>query len=143
MRVSKGSNKKLFAIKVFKFRDKKSQQRFFLDEGSFITKKARVGAKLTASLFETVRPRTKGNSISPTNTVTRNWLYAVEGRTSHYYRDIKNTLIVNYVCLTVLKKTTIVVFHWKSFYIEETSLYWQKLSTTVITNFTNCIRTAT
>ena len=81
VRVSKGSNKNLFAIKGFKFCDLKAQQRFFLDEENSITKKARCGPKQTASLFKTIRPRTKGNSISPTKTVTRDWLYAVEGRT--------------------------------------------------------------
>ena len=39
VRVSKGSNKNLFAIKVFKFCDLKAQQRFFLDEENSITKK--------------------------------------------------------------------------------------------------------
>ena len=38
VRVSKGSNKNLFAIKVLKFCDLKSQQRFFLDKGFSITK---------------------------------------------------------------------------------------------------------
>ena len=40
VRVSKGSNKNLFAIKVFKFCDLKAQQRFFLDEEISITKKS-------------------------------------------------------------------------------------------------------
>ena len=39
VRVSKGSNKILFAIKDFKFCDLKAQQRFFLDEEISITKK--------------------------------------------------------------------------------------------------------
>ena len=80
VRVSKGSNKNLFAIKVFKFCDLKAQQRFFLDEEISITKKELAATLNRPSLFKTVRPRTKGNSISPTKTVTRDWLYAVEGR---------------------------------------------------------------
>ena len=39
VRVSKGSNKNLFAIKVYKCCDLKAQQRFFFDEEIFITKK--------------------------------------------------------------------------------------------------------
>ena len=39
VRVSKGSNKNLFAIKVFKFCDLKTEQRFFLDEEISITRK--------------------------------------------------------------------------------------------------------
>ena len=39
VRASKGSNKNLFAIKIFKFCDLKAQQRFFLDEEISITKK--------------------------------------------------------------------------------------------------------
>ena len=45
VRVSKGTNKNLFAIKVFKFCDLEAQQRFFLDEENSITKK-----KLAATL---------------------------------------------------------------------------------------------
>ena len=82
VRVSKGSNKNLFAIKVFIFCDLKAQQRFFLEEENSITKKE-FAATLNRlrNFLKTVRPRTKGNSISPTKTVTRDWLYAVEGRT--------------------------------------------------------------
>ena len=39
LRVSKGSNKNLFAIKVFIFCHLKAQHGFFLDEGISITKK--------------------------------------------------------------------------------------------------------
>ena len=39
VRVSKGSNKSLCAIKVFKFCELKAQQRFFLDKEISITKK--------------------------------------------------------------------------------------------------------
>ena len=43
--------------------------------------KSSLDPQQTASLFKTVRPRTKSNSISPKKTVTRDWFYAVEGRT--------------------------------------------------------------
>ena len=52
VRVSKGSNKSLFAIKVFEFCDLKTEQRFFLyEEIPSQKKRARCGPKQTASFF--------------------------------------------------------------------------------------------
>ena len=66
--VSKGPIKIYLQSKSF-FCDLKTHQRFFLDEKISITKKTRCGPEQTATLFKTVRPRTKGNSISSTKSV--------------------------------------------------------------------------
>ena len=90
VRVGKGSNENLFAIKVFKFCDLKAQQRFLLDEEISITKKARCNPQQTASLFKTVRPRTKGNSISlPKPLQEIGFTLWKDELFSHYYLDIE------------------------------------------------------
>ena len=109
VRVSKGPNKNLFAIKVFKFCDLKFQQRFFLDEEISITKK-----ELAATLnrlchflqqYDHTRKATPYPLPKPLQeigfTLWKNELF------SHYYLDIKE----HRVCLSALEKTRIVVSH--------------------------------
>ena len=91
VRVSKGSNKNLFAIKVFKFCDLKAQQRFFLDEEISITKKelAAVLNRLRHFLkqYDHARKATQYRLPKPLQeigfTLWKDELF------SHYYLDIK------------------------------------------------------
>ena len=62
VRVSKGSNKKFFAFKVFRFCDSKLQQRFILKEGVSISKKEIES--LLESLGEILKSFDQANKVS-------------------------------------------------------------------------------
>ena len=81
VRVSKGSNINLFAIKFFKFCDLKAQQRFFPDEEISITKKFQ-SLRLFLKQFNEKKTdvSTKSKAVSSTKATTRDWLYPVERR---------------------------------------------------------------
>ena len=90
VRVSKGSNKKSFAFKVFQFCDSKLQQRFFLKEEVSISKKEIES--LFDSLGEFLKAFDQANKVSqiplPKPKIEIGFTKAKDELFTHCYKDI-------------------------------------------------------
>ena len=89
-RVSKGSNKKSFAIKLFHFCDSKSQQRFLLKEE--VSKSIKENESLFDSLGELLKVFDQANEVSqlplPKPKIEIGYTKAKNELFSHCYKDI-------------------------------------------------------
>ena len=94
VRVSKGSNKKSFAFKVFRFRDSKLQLRFLLKEEVSISKKGIES--LLDSLGEFLKAFDQANKVSQIPLTKLNFeigfTKAKDELFSHCYKDIAEHL---------------------------------------------------
>ena len=117
VRVSKGSNKKFFAFKLFQFCNLKNQQRFILEE------EVSVSLKELAAILNTLRQFLK--HYDKTVKFPAGYLYPIQSKrlvllylktnSLHFNsKTLKNIAIDRYVFLFVLSVTKSVVFPSKS-----------------------------
>ena len=133
VRVSKGSNKKSFAFKVFQFCDSKLQQRFILKEEDNISKNKIES--LLDSLGELLKAFDQANKVSqiplPKPKLEIGFTKAKDELFSHCYKDIVEHLKRQIRYRFVLKRTRLVSFPTKSLNITVINSFLQKLSTWV------------
>ena len=132
-RVSKGSNKKSLAFKVFHFCDSKLQQRFILREEVIISKKEIES--LFDSLDEFLKALNQANKISqiplPKPKFENGFTKAKGELFSHCYKDIIEHLNRQIRLSFRLEKKRLASFPSKSLNITVINSFSQKLSTLV------------
>ena len=131
-RVSKGSNKKSFAFKVFHFCDSKLQQRFILKEEVSISKKEIE--YLLDSLGEFLKDFDQANKVSqiplPKPKFEIGLTKAKDELFSHFYKDIAEHLNRQIgLSFRFEKKTRLVSFPSKSLNNTVINSFLEKLST--------------
>ena len=133
VRVSKGSNKKSFAFKVFHFCDSKLQQRFILKEEVSISKKEIES--LLDSLGEFLKAFDQAYKVSqilsPKPKFEIGFTKAKDGLLNHCYKDSWAFKQTNSVVVSVWKKTRLASFPSKSLNNTVINSFLQKLSTWV------------
>ena len=139
VRVSKGSNKKSFAFKVFQFCDLKIQQRFILKEEVSISKKEIES--LLDSLGEFLKAFDQANKVSqiplPKPKFEFGFTKAKDELFSHCYKDIVQQLNrQTRLSFRIEKKTKLASFRSKSLIITVIISFLQKLSTRVTVKLT-------
>ena len=117
VRVSKGSNKKSFAFKVFHFCDSKLQQRFILKEEVSISKKE--NESLLDSLGEFLKAFDQANKVSqiplPKPKFEIGFTKAKDELFSHCYKDIVEHLNRQiWLSFWFEKKQELCLFHQKA-----------------------------
>ena len=131
VRVSKGSNKKSFAFKMFHLCDSKLQQRFILEEAISISKKE--NESLLDGLGEVVKAFDQANKLSqiplPKLKFEIGFAKAKHKLFSHCYKDIVEQLL-NSIIVPVWKEQHL-RFPSKSLNITVINSFLQKLSTWV------------
>ena len=133
-RVSKGSNKKSFAFKLFHFCDSKLQQRFILKEEVSLSKKG--NDFLLDSLGEFLNAFDQANKVSqiplPKPKFELGFTKAKDELFSHCYKDIVKHLNRQIrLSFWFEKRTRLVSFPSKSFNNTAINSFIQKLSTSV------------
>ena len=131
VRVSKGSNKKSFAFKVFQFRDSKLQQRFILKEEIGISKKEIES--LLDSLAEFLKAIDQANKVSqiplPKPQFEIGFTKAKDELFIHCYKDIVEHLNRQIRLSFRFEKNKTCVFSSKSLNITVINSFLQNLST--------------
>ena len=124
VRVSRGSNKKTFAIKLFQFCDLKARQRYILQEEVKISKrKLNILVDSLRDFLKTFDHASKTMSLLITITISL------------------NTQIDKFVYRSDLETTIFAYFPSKSLNYTAINLFLQKLSTLTVVNFTISTRT--
>ena len=143
VRVSKGSNKKSFAFKVFHFCDSKLQQRFILKEEVSISKKEIES--LLDSLGEFLKAFDQANKVSqiplPKPKFEIGFTKAKEELFTQCYKDIVEHLNRQIRLSFRFEKKQLVSFPSKSLNYTVINLFLQKLSTLTIVKFPISTRT--
>ena len=133
VRVSKGSNKKSFAFKVFHFCDSKLQQRFILKEEVSISKNEIES--LLDSLGEFLQAFDQANKVSqiplPKPKFEIGFIKAKNELFSHCYKDIAEHLNRQIPISFRFEKNSTCVSSIKNLNITVTNSFLQKLSTWV------------
>ena len=143
VRVSRGSNKKSFAIKLFHFWDLKTQQRYILKEEVKIFKseltslmnKLRDFLKTFDQASKSIQIPQQKPKVDIGSTKSKYNFFA------HYYKDIIEHPIRKFLYHSELETTILAYFSSTTLNYAAISLFSQKLSTLTILKFTISTRT--
>ena len=141
MRVSRGSNKKSFAIKLFQFCDIKAQQRYILQEK--VNNSKRELTCLVDNLRDFLKSFDQANKCIqiplPNPKVEHGSTKSKDNLFAHYSND--SIQIDKFVYHSVLETTILAFYPSKSLNYTAIKFFLQKLSTLTIANFTSSTRT--